>query len=498
MITVIVPYDQLSRTHGAMKNAHPDTHEILIIESTSMLSSRTWHAQRLYLLLSASEHFAAECEAEGFKVHRVRSESLSSGIQAFVAEHPDHQLVATQPRSRALQGSFENLNIQLVNDDSFLTSRAEFHAWAAGRNTLTQEHFYRWQRARLGYLMDGATPVGGAWNFDQDNRLPPPKPGYLWPTPLTFAVDDIDQATLTKLEASDLSLWGTATLGLWATTREGALQQLDWFLTHSLSAFGPYEDAMPKDSWAGYHSMLSPYLNLGLLSPQEVCDAAIARFEQGDVPINSIEGFIRQVIGWREYINGVYWLFPEEYQENNALSANRALLPLFEDSTATKMNCMKSVISDVENRGWAHHIPRLMLMSNLALLTDVNPQEFLDWMRRSFIDAADWVMVPNVIGMGLHADHGTMMTKPYVAGGAYIKRMGQFCAGCIYKPTERTGSTACPFTTLYWDFLDRHQEEFSKNHRMMQQFAGLRKLNDLEDVRARAQEVLTGLEEGTI
>ena len=431
-------------------------------------------------------------------MHRRKALTLRDGISEFRTSHPDHTIIATQPRSHALQRVLETLNIELHADDSFLTLRSEFEQWAAGRKTLTQEHFYRWQRTRLGYLMEGAEPIGGAWNFDEDNRLPPPKPGYEWPTPMTFDVDEIDRSIATALETSNYSLWGSVSLGTWATTRAGALQQLDWFLTHSLNAFGPYEDAMPKDSWAGYHSMLSPYLNLGLLSPKEVCEAAIDRFMQGDVPINSIEGFIRQVIGWREYINGVYWLFPVEYQENNALHGHRPLLPLFEDPSATKMNCMNSVVSDVQERGWAHHIPRLMLMSNLALLADLNPQEFLAWMRRSFIDAADWVMVPNVIGMGLHADHGAMMTKPYIAGGAYIKRMGQYCSGCAYKPTERTGENACPFTTLYWDFLDRHQGQFSKNHRMAQQFAGLRKLNDLDEVRLRAIEVLRGLDAGTI
>ena len=498
MITVAIPYDQLSRTHGAMKDADPRTHEILLIESQSMMASRTWHAERLFLVLSALEHFAAELTDEGFTVHRMEAPSLREGILKFTSEYPSHTIIATQPRSRSLQRVFIELEIDLFNDDSFLTSRSDFEAWAQGRKNLTQEHFYRWQRTRLGYLMDGSEPLGGAWNFDQDNRLPPPKPGYKWPTPITFAIDSIDQAVAAKIEKISDSHWGSISLGTWATTRAGAIQQLEWFLEHSLNSFGPYEDAMPKDSWAGCHSMLSPYLNLGLISPIEVCEAAIARFEQGGVPINSIEGFIRQIIGWREYINGVYWLFPEEYQAKNELDAQRPLLPLFENPDATHMNCMKSVISDVEARGWVHHIPRLMLMSNLALLADVNPQEFLGWMRRSFIDAADWVMVPNVIGMGMHADNGTMMTKPYIAGGAYIKRMGQFCSGCKYKPTERTGETACPFTTLYWDFLDRNQAAFAKNHRMVQQFAGLRKLKDIDAVRLRAARVLSGLEEGTI
>ena len=255
---------------------------------------------------------------------------------------------------------------------------------------------------------------------------------------------------------------------------------------------------MPSDSWSVNHSMLSPYLNIGLLHPSEVIEAAIARFERGDIPISSCEGFIRQIIGWREYINGVYWHFGDEYRNLNGLAADRPLLPLFEDSSRTQMNCVAATVRDLESRAWAHHIPRLMVLANLALITGVEPAAFLDWMRRMFIDAADWVMVPNVIGMGVHADGGQMMTKPYAAGGAYISRMGNYCSGCAFNPKLRTGPTACPFTTLYWDFLDRNRSAFERNHRMAQQVRGLDRLSDLPELRVRAQEVLAGLSDGVI
>ena len=498
MITIVIPYDQLSRTHGAMGHATPATHQILMIESQSMLASRTWHAQRIFMLLSASAHFKADLEAEGFVVQFKQSSNMREGISEFRALHPADQIIATQPRSHGLHALFETLEIELVPDDSFLTSRDEFASWAANRKSFTQEFFYRWQRSRLNYLMDGVEPLGGNWNLDADNRLPPPKSDYVWPQPPAFEIDEIDREITSRIDSGEFHLLGKISSGTWATTRAGALQQLQWFLDHSLAAFGPYEDAMPKDSWAVHHSLLSPYLNLGLLSPKEVCDAAIERFAQGDVPLQSIEGFIRQIIGWREYINGMYWHYEDAYRRSNALAADRPLLPLFEDPERTQMSCMKSTVNDVMERGWVHHIPRLMLLSNLALLSGVNPQEFLDWMRRVFVDSADWVMVPNVIGMGLHADGGAMMTKPYIAGGAYIKRMGQFCSTCVYKPTQRAGEQACPFTTLYWDFLDRHQETFATNHRMAQQFAGLRKISDIDEVRSRAQHVLTGLSAGQI
>ena len=280
--------------------------------------------------------------------------------------------------------------------------------------------------------------------------------------------------------------------------REGALAQLQNFIDNHLFAFGPYEDAIAKDEWALHHSLLSPYLNVGLLHASEVVEAAIAAFKQGDRPIESVEAFVRQVIGWREYINGMYWFLGEEYRELNGLNADRKLLPLFNDSTKTKMECVRSVVADVEKRAWVHHIPRLMVLSNLALITGTNPQQFLDWMREQFIDAAEWVMVPNVIGMAVHADGGRLMTKPYAAGGAYLNRMTQSCKGCVYDPKKRVGEDACPFTTLYWDFLDRHSATFAKNHRMSQQVHGLKRLTDLPELRIRAKEVLQGLDEAKI
>ena len=255
---------------------------------------------------------------------------------------------------------------------------------------------------------------------------------------------------------------------------------------------------MTTDNWALHHSLLSAYLNNGLLHASEVVNAAVKAFNAGTVPIESAEGFIRQLIGWREYVNGMYWFLGPDYRNNNQLGATRKLLPLFSDPTATKMVCMSQTVGDIKERAWVHHIPRLMLLSNLALITGTNPQEFLDWMREVFIDASEWVMVPNVIGMGVHADGGAMMTKPYAAGGAYISRMSNYCKGCAYNPKLRVGESACPFTTLYWDFLDRHKETFAKNHRMSQQVFGLKRLSDLPELKLRAKEVLSGLEKGTI
>ena len=358
--------------------------------------------------------------------------------------------------------------------------------------------FYRWQRRRLNVLMDGDTPVGGQWSLDAENRLPPPKGNHDWPEPLHHTRDEIDDEVWATISSAGLNLQGQAPDGTWATTRAGALRQLQYFLDSSFADFGPYEDAMPKGTWTVNHSLLSPYLNLGLLDPAEVVQAAVARFEEGGIPLSSAEGFIRQIIGWREYVNGVYWTFPQEYRNENQLNATRELPPALTQPGSTQMACVGEAVIDIDKRGWLHHIPRLMVLANLALLTGIRPDAFLGWMRRMFVDAADWVMVPNVIGMGVHADGGAMMTKPYAAGGAYLSRMGSSCKGCRYNPKLRTGADACPFTTLYWDFLDRHRAEFGSNPRMAQQVRGLDRLSDLDGVRERARQVLGQLDRGEL
>ncbi len=495
---IVVPYDQLNRTHGALRNARPDTHEILMVESESMLRSRTWHAQRLFLLLSSAAHFRAELEAEGFTVHHVHGTTTVDAIAQFRSTRRPDSLIAAEPGSHAQYAAWRTAGVDFVPNDLFLTSRADFAHWAVGQSGLRMDAFYRWQRKRLGILMDGDRPVGGRWSFDADNRLPPPKGAHAWPAVLEHEPDAIDVATWADIEERGLPVTGAAPDGTWATTRAGALRQLHHFVEHGLKDFGPYEDAMPADTWSANHSLLSPYLNLGLLHPREVIDAVLATYADGSVPLGSCEGFIRQVIGWREYVNGLYWHFGDDYRRANALGATRAMPAALTAPGTTSMACVGSIVNDIDRRGWVHHIPRLMVLANLALIAGIAPAAFLAWMRRVFVDAADWVMVPNVIGMGVHADGGRMMTKPYAAGGAYISRMGRYCGSCAFDPRRRTGEDACPFTTLYWDFLDRNRAQFEGNPRMAQQIRGLDRLSDLPDVRARATEVLSRLDAGTL
>lgn len=491
---IFVPFDQLNRDRGALKTADPKSDQIVLIESQRMTSGRKWHKQRLQFLISSARHFAEELKADGFQVSYLKHKTTETGLLEVRDQFPDLPIICATPNSFRMRVNLKNLGVEFVENDFFLTSEHLFTVWADSQKSYTMENFYRAQRKRLNILMVEDKPVGGSWNYDSENRLAPPKE-HDWGRNLKFEFDEIDLEV--KSELSDDS-WGELTQKVWGTTRAEALAQMEHFFENHFKEFGPYEDAMPASSWTAHHSLLSPYLNNGLLLPGEVIRAALAKFDSGEIPIASCEGFIRQIIGWREYINGMYWYLGEEYRESNSLDAKRKLLPLFHNPATTDMNCVKSIVTDVQDYGWTHHIPRLMVLSNLALLTGTKPQEFLDWMREVFIDAADWVMVPNVIGMATHADNGVLMTKPYAAGGAYISKMGQFCKSCKYDPKKRTGADACPFTTLYWDFLDRNLEHFKNNHRLFQQLNGLKRLDNLSEVRERATEVLAGLSNGTI
>jgi deoxyribodipyrimidine photolyase-related protein len=484
-----VAFDHLNPNYGALKGADPKQDVVLMVESERMKTGRAWNNQRLYFLISSARHFAKHLEASGFEVLYLKAKTTPDGIRQAIKKSGIKELVSVEPSSYKQTRQLIELGFQFVENDFFMTSRKLFLDWAEKQKSYLMENFYRQQRVRLKILVNGKDPEGDRWNFDAENRLPAPK-DYVFPEPIKDVPDEIDKQVALELRIE--------AVGIWATTRKAALRRLSFFIETNLSMFGPYEDAVSTRSWSMHHSVLSPYINNGLLHPSEVVEAVINKYKSGAVPIESCEGFIRQLIGWREYINGMYWFLGEEYREQNQLAAKRKLLPLFVDSSKTKMNCVKQEVAAIHERGWTHHIPRLMILSNLALITGTNPQEFLDWMREQFVDASDWVMVPNIIGMGVHADGGKMMTKPYAAGGAYISRMTNYCKGCEYNPKLRVGENACPFTTLYWDFLDKNLEAFSKNHRMFQQVNGLKRLSDLPELRVRAKEVLTGLDKGKI
>ena len=494
--TVWVLGDQLNVRIGALRHASPRTHRILMVESAMKINGRPWHRQRLHFIISSMRHFATELRDDGFVVEYVKAPTMTEGYARYMAKHPGTRVTVTAPNSLAARALMDRLGVHTVESNQFLTGPGEFAAWAATRKSLKMEDFYRRQRVRLGYLMDGDQPAGGKWNFDAENRESPPRDGSNpWGDPLCDALDDIDREVIAELPATGT---GDDPVGWWSTTRTGAFRHLRHFVEHLLPTFGPHEDAMLAGNWHLAHSMLSPYLNNGLLMPADVCDAVQWSYDNGRVPIASAEGFIRQVIGWREYVHGLYWLWMPGYMDKNELGAHRALPAAFTDPSSTNMRCVSVCAGDVKQRGWAHHIQRLMVLGNLALIAGVEPRALNDWMWESFVDGAEWVMVPNVIGMTLHADGGMMATKPYAAGGAYIDRMSDYCGDCTYDRKKRVGDDACPFTTLYWDFLLRHADRFARNPRIVTQVRAAQKLKDVDAVKDRAADVLHLLDTGRL
>ena len=497
MDTVWVLGDQLRRDVGALAPFRAGEVRVLLVESDAKLGNGRWHRQRVHFVLASMRRFAQQLRDEGFAVDLRRAPSLTGGLAAHREEFSPGRVIAMSPMSFDGRQMLERCDVEIVPNEQFLCSTEDFAEWAGARRSLKMEDFYRWQRQRLDILMDGAKPVDGRWNFDADNREPPPKDGRSWPEPVVDPMDEIDARVIVDMSQRCPDLFGRSPDGLWATTREGALARLEHFIDHVLPSFGPHEDAMLRDQWSLAHSLLSPYMNIGLLHPAEVVAAAEAAYRSGRVPIASAEGFIRQIIGWREYVWGLYWLWMPDYRELNALDADLDLPASF-TGAPTDLACVSHTVASIDDRAWLHHIERLMVLGNLSLTAGVRPQKVVEWMWRSFIDGAEWVMLPNVIGMALYADGGRMSTKPYASGGAYISRMSDHCGSCRFDPKKRIGELACPFTTLYWDFLARNEESLKGNHRLGNQLGTMRKLADLPLVRERAVEVRTRLVDGTI
>ncbi|MEZ5237784.1 MAG: cryptochrome/photolyase family protein [Microthrixaceae bacterium] len=494
--TVWVLGDQLDRGRGALGRFGPDECRVLIVESQQLVGSKRWHRQRLHLVLSAMAHFAQELRDAGYEVDHRRANNLIEGLRAHRSEFGAERVVASDPMSWAAREMFERTGVETFPCERFLCSSGQFAEWAEGRGHLRMEDFYRWQRTRLGVLLEpDGEPVGGEWNYDRSNREPPPGDDRTWPGITRFELDEIDREVLRRLPGN---VFGSEPDGSWPVTRTQAVQRLGEFVQEGLAPFGPHEDAMLAGEWKLAHSALSSSMNLGLLHPGEVVEAAEAAYRRGEAPINSVEGFIRQVIGWREYVWGVYWLWMPDYRDSNELRADLPVPPVLDEGAGTDMRCVRSVVGHVHDHGYAHHIERLMVLGNLALTAGVDPWAMTEWMWAGFVDSAEWVMLPNVVGMALFADGGMMATKPYAAGGNYINRMSDFCGGCRFDHRKRTGEDACPFTTLYWDFLARNEERLSGNHRLSRQLASMRRLSDLAAVRERAEEVLSLLRRGDL
>ena len=368
--------------------------------------------------------------------------------------------------------------VDIREDDRFLCSRAEFAAWTEGRKAYRMEFFYREMRRRTGLLMADGEPIGERWNFDSENRKSLPT-GEHPPRRLRVAPDQITQEVLALVAKRFPENFGDLDGFGWAVTRRDALAALDHFIADVLPCFGDFQDAMAVDEPFLYHALISAYLNVGLLDPREVCRAAELAFRKGEVPLNAAEGFIRQILGWREYVRGIYWLEMPRYAETNALGAKRKL-PWFYWSGETPMNCLSHAIGDTRRHAYAHHIQRLMVTGNFALLACIRPAEIEEWYLAVYVDAFDWVELPNTHGMVMFADGGLLASKPYAASGAYINRMSNYCASCVYDPKVRTGESACPFNLLYWHFLDENREKLRHNPRMAMPYQNLDRMPEKE------------------
>ena len=504
-VTIWILGDQLLQDHPAVAAALPgEEARILLIESDEALSRRAYQPQKLALLLSAMRHYAAEWRERGWEVDLLGAATFMDGLRAHVAAHQPERLVtmaASSHAGRVFQmslGERLGMAVDVRPNTQFLTGRFNpIPAPQPGRRYV-METFYRAMRRHFEVLMDGDEPCGGRWNYDAENRKPLPKDTAL-PEDTTFPPDGITLGVLSELgmppdHPAQAALTGGQPWQGYATSRAEALAVLRRFLTERLPAFGPYEDAMTGRSHSLFHSMLSPYLNLGLLEPLEVVRAAEEEFRAGRAPLNSVEGFIRQIIGWREFMYWQYWRQGPEIAARNAWGATRPL-PSFFWTAETDMACLRHALGRALTTGYNHHIERLMLLSNFLMLSGVDPAAANNWFLSVYIDAYDWVMPPNVIGMGLNADDGLTATKPYIASANYISRMSDHCAGCRYHPDLRAGDGACPFNFLYWNFLLAHEARLRANPRFGPAVLGLGRLDDAARaaVRDAAGQFLAGL-----
>ena len=493
--------DQLNGAQAALASCDPDQARVLLVESASVLAQRAYHRQKLVLVWSAMRHFAAELEQAGWRVDHLQAERFAEAVAGWINVHGIRELRVMEPADRGFRNAIERLQLPVplvwVESNAFLWSREAFTAWAGGYKQLRMELFYREGRRRFGVLMEGegkaATPLGGQWNYDQENRKAPPK-GLQGPPPLRFSPDAITRAVIERVEALDQQrqaeglppLPGDLEPFHWGVSRAQALAVLEHFIATRLAGFGPYQDAMVSGQPTLWHALLSPYLNLGLLHPLEVIRRLeTAGLEQG-VPLASLEGVIRQILGWREYTHGLYHWFGPDYPALNHFQAAAPLPGWLEQLGGSGLRCLDTALGELRASGYAHHIQRLMLLANYGLLAGLDPQALTAWFHRMFIDGHDWVMQTNVLGMGLFADGGRLASKPYAASGSYIRRMSTYCQGCRFDPKQRTGPKACPFNSLYWDFLARHETELRRNPRMVLVLKQLEKLDPAELAAIRA------------
>lgn len=513
MQILLVLGDQLDRRSPLFANPPQSDEIVCFAEVLGEVERFANHMQRAALFLSGMRHFAEELARGGWTVDYARitdtkgPRTLGEALERAIERHRATRVRMVEAGEWAIGEDLaavcrkRGVPLDVLDDPHFLCSRDAFAAWAKGRRSLLLETFYRHMRKTHRILLEpGGEPAGGAWNFDHDNRSSFGKAGpggvpELWEPSRSTITEDV----LSDLEKVTGRCVGNARPFLWPVTPAEARAVLDRFIAHGLPSFGTWQDAMWTGEGTLFHSLLSPALNLKLIDPRDVIDAAIRAWERGDAPLNAVEGFVRQILGWREYIRGVYWLRMPEYLDRNALDAQEPLPALFWTGQ-TEMRCMREVVEQLLRLGYAHHIQRLMVAGLFAQVLGVRPIEVHEWFMAYYVDAVEWVTAPNVIGMSQYADGGDVGTKPYVATGRYVDRQSNYCAGCRFDPGRSTGPDACPITTLYWDFLARHRDRFASHPRMALQVRNVDRKSDdeLTAIRARAEEVRRLAREGAL
>ncbi len=504
---VLVPIlgDQLTRTLASLRGRTKDDTVILMMEVRDEATYVKHHKAKIVLIFSAMRHFAADLEAAGWTVDYIylmdseNTHNFSGEVARAVKRHDVREVRIVESGEWRVQQTMKDWNsdlpcpVEILDDDRFLCSIPEFFGWAQGRKMLRMENFYREMRRKTGLLMDGDKPEGGEWNYDKENRASPDKKMDVPETP-KFPPDEITKEVIELVEKEFGDHFGSLDHFGWPVTLDDVESTLDTFVEQRLANFGKYQDAMVHGSDDLFHSMLSTSINLGLLDPIKCCEAAEAAYKAGKAPLNAVEGFIRQIIGWREYIRGMYWLEMPELAEANTLDAQRPL-PEFYWTGETDMRCMADCVRSTHENAHAHHIQRLMVLGNFALIAGIKPQEVEDWFLVVYADAYEWVELPNVAAMALHADGGKLASKPYAASGNYINKMSDYCKECNYSPAKKTGEGACPFNPLYWDFMVRNRKFLEKNPRVSRVFSTWDRMAEdkRSDYLASAKQVLDGL-----
>ena len=489
--------DQLSDVLPALDGLDPARDLVLMAEVRDECTYVRHHKKKLVLVLSGMRHFAERLRQRGVRVEYVTLEhpdnthSLRGELLRAVAAHAPTRVVVTAPGEWRLLDEMSGWQdragcpVEILDDTRYLCGLRQFRHWAAGRKSLRMEFFYREMRRGHGVLMEEGDPAGGRWNYDAENRKRMPA-GMVPPTAPSFPPDDVTQAVTALVERQFGDHFGTLDGFSLPVTAEQAALALDHFVTERLAGFGDWQDFMRAGDPVLFHALISTSLNLGLLAPLAVCRAAETAWREGLAPLNAVEGFVRQVLGWREYVRGIYWLNMPEYGRRNVLAATRPL-PRFWWTAETRMNCVANVVADTRDNAYAHHIQRLMVMGNFALLAGLDPDEVDEWYLIVYADAYQWVEMPNVRGMALFADGGIMGSKPYAASGAYINRMSDYCGGCAYDPKQSVGPRACPFNALYWDFIARHETLLAGNPRMAMPVRTLARMEPTKLAGLRAQ-----------